>query len=71
MAPARAGKDQVAYQTRIASVPNGLDMVAKVSVMADGRPGYSLTPVFETASRAKSNSALNLPLIPGGRDEGS
>ncbi len=59
-----------AYQTRIASVANGMDMIAKVTVMPDGRPAWSVTPVYETASRLSTKPVVDLPLIPGGREGG-
>jgi tetratricopeptide (TPR) repeat protein len=63
-------KAQVAYQTRVATVPNSMDVIAKMTVLPDGRRGWSVSPVFETAGRVQATAVVNLPLIPGGKDDG-
>jgi hypothetical protein len=62
-------KGQLAYQEKVPTVPNGVDMVAKMTMLPDGRRGWSVSPVFESLSQRTGAPLVTLPLIPGGKEE--
>jgi hypothetical protein len=63
----RSPAERVAFQTKVSSfVGNGADLTVQGTVSADRRfVRYSMSPVFNTVTGAKTMPFVNNPLLPG------
>jgi hypothetical protein len=63
----RSPAERVAFQTKVSSfVGNGADLTVQGTVSADRRfVRYSMSPVFNTVTGAKTTPFVNNPLLPG------